>query len=132
MAGLRRVRNRPTVRTPALGVDGVVVSRRRRFSASSALGAHENGGVLRGGIGSSVEEMSLPFMRAEESAPWSIPTSRTHQIERTPVDSAGCNRLLNAGEGDAPDDRVPLPVTQTGDARGRGDPDHKAPHGGDR
>jgi hypothetical protein len=28
--------------------------------------------------------------------------------------------------------RVHMPVTQTGDARGRGDPDHKAPHGGDR
>jgi hypothetical protein len=69
---------------------------------------------LRGGIGSSWEEMSLPFMRAEESAPWSIPTSRTHQIERTPVDSAGCNRLLNAGEGDAPDDGVPLPVSTSG------------------
>jgi hypothetical protein len=53
-------------------------------------------------------------MRAEESAPRSIPPSRTHRIERTPVDSAGCNRLLNAGEGDAPDDRVPLPVSTSG------------------
>jgi hypothetical protein len=67
---------------------------------------------LRGGIRSSWEEMSLPFMRAEESTPRSIPPpSRTHRIERTPVDSAGCNRLLNAGEGDAPDDGVPLPVS---------------------